>query len=433
MTIEDSCEQSTPESLLRLGIGRMELDWGKVHQFRDHSILFTKEGVKKVPIYSYDYNSEKIIEGEYDGFSSKISSIKIRLDLLGYDLKSIRKMYDDEMLTWQRYSGIENILSFDKFYNVILSLDISKIDTLKPALEFDIGCCDLGEYVKDWVFYDCSIIEHFIDDSSKIKEMDLFVFLENLDPYITLRILADNPENFNKEVFWIPESELDGYLDCKDVNVGCPIDKKILLVTEGKTDTEIISRTLKELFPEISDCFYFIDMQHNDPFKYPFSGCSKLENFCQGLILMNVLNNIIVLFDNDTAGTRSYNNILCKANKMHNLVVIKLPNNDLFSKMQTKRKLEVGPEDIRYEDINGRAVAIECFLDFNKVDQKNLYIRWSSHQKDMDQYQGAFENDIKENLKKEFYKGCLTDGSYDTSKLKLLVEHICSAWTERQH
>ena len=421
MTIEDSCGQSIPESLLRLGIGRMELDWGKLHQFRDHSILFTKECVKKVLIYSYDYNNDKIIEGEYDGFSLKISSIKNRLDLLGYDLKSIRKKYDDEVLTWQRYGGKKNILSFDKFYNVILSLDISKIDTLKPALEFDIDCCDSGEYVKDWVFDDHSIIDHFIDDSSKINEMDLFIFLENLDPYITLRILADNPENFNKEVFWIPESELDGYLDCKDVNVGCPIDKKILLVTEGKTDTEIISRTLKELFPEISDFFYFIDMNGN----YPFGGSSKLENFCKGLISMNVLNNVIVLFDNDTVGSRSYN-ILNKQNKLNNLVVIKLPDNNLFSNMQTK-----GPHGTIWEDINGRAVAIECFLDFNKVDNKNLYIRWSCYLADIDQYQGAFEEKMKQDLKDEFYKCSLTDGSYDTSKLKLLINHIRYAWINR--
>ena len=58
-------------SMITLGIGKMEIDWGKNNVIKNHSCLFQKEDFKKTPYY-YANN-----EVEYKkGFSKNIKSIK---------------------------------------------------------------------------------------------------------------------------------------------------------------------------------------------------------------------------------------------------------------------------------------------------------------------------------------------------------------------
>lgn len=435
MTIENSCEQSnefSTRSLLRLGIERMELDWGKIHNFREHSVLFTKGDVKKVPTYCYDCESEKIIEGEYEGFSSRLSTLRKRLDLLGYDLQSIRKKYDDEVHEWQK-CGTEIKLSFDTFFKVISTLNIASINTVKQAIKNDEDNCDYGEYVKDFVFYNSTIINKFIGKSSKTDESSLFSFLENLDPYIILRILAENPKNIEKDVFWIPETEFDGYQDCNEVCVGCPAEKKILIVTEGPTDKLVLNKSIKELHPEIYDIFRFIDIENDNLLtltnnKFPLNGAGGLETFCKALFSINYQNNIIVVFDNDVAGNRAYSK-LQNLIKPKNFVITKLPHCNLFSKMKTAKKQEPSKESV--EDVNEAAVSIEFFLDFKSIEPfQEPRILWTKDfDNKMNRYQGYIEN---KNLYTDVFKTCnLTDGSYDTRKLELLIKHIYESWLGR--
>lgn len=132
-------------SMITLGIGRMEIDWGKNNSFRNHSILFRTSDVKFIPYYYVDMDSgEPIIEMK-EGYARKLSSIKKRLDLLGYDLVSIRKMYEDIVREHQEY-GYKIILSFDVFYDVLRAINVSEMDTVKAA-EFEGNGYDFGEYV----------------------------------------------------------------------------------------------------------------------------------------------------------------------------------------------------------------------------------------------------------------------------------------------
>lgn len=112
----------------------------------------------------------------------------------------------------------------------------------------------------------------------------------------------------------------------------------------------------------------YIDMEDN----YPFTGTGNLKNFCIGLDRIKIQNNVIVIFDNDAAGCSSYNAIKGKCNTS-NLLILKLPDYDSFTSFET-----IGPQGISNENINGRAVAIECFLDFESVNIPTR-IRWKSY------------------------------------------------------
>lgn len=155
---------------------------------------------------------------------------------------------------------------------------------------------------------------------------------------------------------------------------------------------------------------------------YPFTGTGSLYNFCMGLCRINIRNNIMVIFDNDTIGLEKYHKSqLLK--KPDTLIITKLPDYKDFTSVLT-----LGPHGESREDINGLAVAIECFLDFDSVERIPC-IRWTSYNDNEGKYQGEL---IDKEAYVKVYKKCnLTDGSYNTSKLKYLIEYLINQWIKR--
>ena len=104
-------------SLITLGIGCMEIDWGKNNVFLNHSSLFKPSDVKQIPYYYVDMNTDEPIIEMKEGYERKLSSMKKRLDLLGYNIASIKKMYE-ELLHEHKGYGCDIRLSFDVFCEV---------------------------------------------------------------------------------------------------------------------------------------------------------------------------------------------------------------------------------------------------------------------------------------------------------------------------
>ena len=109
--------------------------------------------------------------------------------------------------------------------------------------------------------------------------------------------------------------------------------------------------------------------------------------------------------------------------KPKNLVLCKLPKAKIFNRFET-----IGPSGKKKANINGKAVAIECFLDFSSVSMEPI-VRWQCFKDKMNQYQGALEN--KEAYIKKFKTANLKDGSYNCDKLKLLIDYLIEEWINR--
>lgn len=405
-------------SIISLGINKMEIDWGKNGIFNNHSVLFQEDDFNQdIPYYYIEYiddDSAKEIVKYKKGARKKLSAVKERLDLLGFDLSSIEKKYNANIKEYEFYTDEKVNLTFEEFYEVIKSLDISKVNTVLASAEGWENGYDLGEYFKECIMGD----EEF---STKIKGKEFHyligTFFENLEPYITLRILAENKSNLDYYVEWHYNDVVEeGWIKRDDVVKELPDKDKILIVTEGSTDSFIIKKTIDTLYPNISDFFMFIDMEEN----YPFTGVGNLKNFCKGLSKINIQNNIIVLFDNDTAGTDSYNTIK-NIPKPKNLVFCHLPEHSEFKEFET-----IGPFGYQKADINGKAVSIECFLDLSS---EKAIVRWNNFNEKIREYQGALEN--KDEYTRKFKKASLLDGSYDCGKLKYLIDYIIKQWLNR--
>ena len=414
-------------SMISLGINKMEIDWGKNNVFNDHSKLFQiNDFDKKV---SYFFVDEVDENGKYkenvlyaNGAKKKLVDIKERLELLGYDLISIEKKYNEHIKEYEFYTETKIELTFNEFSSFIKSLDISKVDNVFSAADRWDNGYDIGEYFRTCILQDKEIAVKVEGIIKKIEReyYDTSDFFEQMDPYIILRILAENELNLDYYVEWRYNDVVEnGWVKREDIVQNLEEKNKILIVTEGSTDSFIIRRTINELYPNIVDFFEFIDMKEN----YPFTGVGNLKNFCQGLSKINTQNNIIVIFDNDTAGRAIYN-VIKDIKKPKNLVFCLLPEHKEFKEFKT-----IGPFGEQKTNINGKAVSIECFLDLSSVTE-NPIVRWKNYDEKMLEYQGALEN--KDAYTSKFKKANLLDGTYDVRKLKYLIDYIIKQWINRK-
>ncbi|WP_435237296.1 HEPN/Toprim-associated domain-containing protein [Psychromonas sp. PT13] len=387
-------------SIVSLGIGYFEIDWGKNNLFINHSKLFLK-GDKKL-INSYDYEGELFQEF---GYSRKLRDVKLRLDLLGYSMGGIEKKYNNIVANFPEYYPEIN-LSFAEFTEVISEIDLSKI-----AFSEDHPDPDLGEYVTKIIFSKPEFAK--LSEKIDITDNDIGTFFENLDPYIQLRIFAENKANLDLDLEWRTQDIIKGGYVNEDELFECIQDKdKFLIVTEGTSDSFVIERAINLLRPDISDFFTYVDMEEG----YPFSGTGNLYKFYQGLVSIKMQNKCLFIFDNDAEGIETFNKCV-DITGPNNIRVTKLPDLDEFNDFLT-----IGPNGEHKVDVNGQAVAIECFLDLSYKNRDTPIIRWSSYKKSLQLYQGSLVG--KDYYTKQFKKVKDREENYDFSKLYFLIDHI---------
>lgn len=389
-------------SICTLSVDKLEIDWGKNNFISNHSALFQKEDLKLIPYYYEGNNIER-----KKGYSKKLISIKHRLNLLGYSMKEVEASFNSNLLYFNQLYETSLPITFEQFYRIIRNVNIKKIDMTKDDYIRDYAHQEFVEY--------CVLNE--IEDFKMLSSgssHQISHLLESLDPYIILRILAENEKNYDLYVNWRTADVIEnGWILEEDIIPNLSEKDKILIVTEGSTDTSVIKRSIDLLYGDVSDFFSFIDMGRN----YPFTGTGNLKNFIQGLSKINILNKIIVILDNDVAGNSVFNSVK-SLNLPPNLKVMTLPHNKDFEKFKC-----IGPHGISYEDINGRAVSIECFLD-HSFSRQDVYVRWTSYDKNMNEYQGNIEP--KNRLIKSFHQNY--NKNYDFSKIKYLIDYMLDVW-----
>jgi hypothetical protein len=380
--------------------GSLKLDWGKNYGFINHSSLFLPSDKKNI---SYHY-ADGIVENK-PGHSSPLIMVKGRLDLCGYSLGSLKLLYEQYR---DPYEG-SNILPFELVAQLLVNVDLNKY---KPAEEYDElarGNFIFGEIA------DIPELKQFQEETG-VSDYDIAYELELIGAYILLRLFAENPQNKNVNIEWQSYDLIEaGWATEEEIFAEVDEKSKFLIVTEGSSDTLIIEKALQLLRPDIADFFSFVDMHNN----YPFTGTGNLYNFCQGLVKIKVQNKILVIFDNDVEGNDKFEKVK-KLDLPDNMRVMTLPYYADFEDFKT-----IGPSGETIENINGKAVAIECFLDFFFKNHELPRIRWTNYSMHHDCYQGSLIN--KDDFVREFKSIRLVGSAYNFSKLNVLIDHIVSA------
>ncbi len=237
-----------------------------------------------------------------------------------------------------------------------------------------------------------------------------------------MRLLAECPDNLTLPVEWGYAPLVNsGWIDPEAARTGPMRHQRTLVATEGSSDVHILSHALNLLRPEVADFFQFIDISQ----RHPFSGIGNLVNFAEGLAKIDVQNQIVFLFDNDAEGVDAAQRVR-QFTLPDNMRVLVLPDLEEFRRFATQ-----GPNGVHTSDINGRAAAIECFLDLRRPGRPPAQIQWTSLKRAPDVYQGALQ--YKDQYTKLFLRqtaATIRDGSYNTRKLEcvldLLIEECSS-------
>ncbi len=423
---------------ISLNIGELSVNWSKNSMGMDHGILFQEKD--RMPVKSEFINYEYFKEKGEDpsnlemAFSTELKKIVPRLELLGFTLNSIKKEYKYLVKNWkEEYQFIEeegqelNVMSFDEFCLFIKKYPIKDLDNTYESYDDSKDRKKTKEQFEYIPTVKCLPYEDFIE-KDPYSELNYFEGLISfLHPYSLLRILAECSTNLDEKVTWQYGPLVDaGWAKLEDFKAIVKRENRFLIATEGSSDVHILKHAFSLLKPEIEDFFYFIDVQKG----HPFSGTGNLTKFAEGLIKIDSLNNILFVFDNDAEGIEAYN----KVNSLElpsNIRVMVLPDLDDFLKFPAK-----GPEGITKTNINGRAAAIECYLDLNLKEYPPAKVIWTNYKKDLDLYQGALE--YKSSYSQAFFnqtKKTIKEETYSIEKLKKVLDSIilcCTSIAEEE-
>lgn len=385
-------------SMITLRLGRLEVDWGKNNFSTNHSPLFRATDLAEADCFYAD----DVVEPK-PAYVRKLRHVLPRLELLGFSLEGCRWAYEEAVRRIPHYYP-EMTVGFNTFCEALRAIDLDQINIVEYDRDFDLGEF-ASTVLTDPAFQEVMPANLTRDDGT---------FFENLDPYVVLRLLGENPANLDRDLVWDIDDVVEGGWVQGNVFEPLADGRRFLIVTEGSSDSTILKAALPMVAPDVEDFFNFIDMREN----YPFTGTGNLVNFCKGLVKIGVQNKIVVVLDNDTAGHAALQK-LRRLQMPPNIRLVQLPDLEAFRAFPT-----LGPSGRLNEDVNGRAVAIECFLDLAFGPKDERAVRWTSFDKEIDAYQGELL--AKEEYTRQFFKH-VGNKDYDLSKLRLLWSHILQA------
>ena len=409
-------------TVIDLRIGPIKIDWAKNNMGADHGALFQEQDRTHIRSdqTNYEYCAEHALDTEpaERAFARPLKSVIPRLELMGHTLTAAQAEYEVQLAEWIELNEDEanspQGLSFSEFVEFLARHPIGVLDdTVVEGFEPDDMARLIGRFAGDPAIVRIPIIEHDFGYSEATYFGGLISFLS---VYSLLRLLALVPENLTADVVWHYGPIVDSGWVNEEAFFPCARrNQTILIATEGSSDVHILKHAISLLMPEVQDFFRFIDVSD----RHPFSGTGSLVKFAEGLVKIDVQNQILILFDNDAEGWAAFEAV--QGYKLPpNMRTMVLPELDDFRDFEA-----YGPQGVQAGDINRRAAAIECYLDLNLPGRPPARVLWTNYKKEYNVYQGSLE--YKDSYMKAFLDQTaetLAAGGYNISKLRIVMDHI---------
>lgn len=207
------------------------------------------------------------------------------------------------------------------------------------------------------------------------------------------------------------------------------IHRKLIVLTEGPTDKWILERSLNVLYPHLSEYFHFFDFKENKV----GGGAGELANIVKAFAAAGIINRIIAVFDNDTAGQAALQ-ALSSISLPENIVTQKYPDIETAINYPT-----LGPTGAVSMDVNGLAGSIEMYLgeDILRIgDGELMPVQWTGYEMKLRKYQGEIQR--KSELQKQFslkLQTCEADASkvnsFDWDGMRAIIQTLCTAFHDK--
>lgn len=414
---------------INLTVGGISLSYSKNHMGIDFGHLFqdsdrTRRRMQEINYNYYVENPEEIADLEISemAFVRTLGRIVPRLQLLNHSLDAARMEYEAvlaeavEMASYADPPEKASFLTFEEFCALACRYPLG---VLKDAyIEYEtpdrerLAQGRFATEAEEFARLPCDRLNNLYYSEKSYLSSHLCI----LSAEAMLRVFALNPANFDIEVVWeFGPLASNGWANINDFQPGARRVQKVLVATEGASDARIIKRALETLRPNVADFFNFIDVDE----RHHFWGTSNLVKFAEGLLRIDIQNKVLFIFDNDAEGVDAYRKLgtLGLPPNMRSMV---LPDLEEFRSFTAR-----GPEGVSQADINGRAAAIECYLDLHLPNYGPPQVLWSNYKKEVDAWHGALE--FKESYQRHFYSQsgkALSEGPYNSTKLQILLDTI---------
>lgn len=320
----------------------------------------------------------------------------LRLEIYGVNMKLAEKHFDSAIS--KEYSegiSIDRIISFDEYLEFVADgLNNYKSSDARSD-DYPMGTIENSLLLGD-----------FYVDGMPI-EIWLYILLKSINKDAVIRYNLTEIINSG----WITDNFYESIKN-----------KKIIVLTEGKTDSKYLKEGLNILFPEISDYYHFMDFEiaNSD------GGASFLVHSVKSFIGSGINNLIIALFDNDTTGKKEITKLKKIKYLPENIKAVQYPNLKLATDYPT-----IGPTGMQNIDINGSACSIELYFGKDILIDNGILtpIQWKGYDNLVNQYQGEIQN--KNKLQKKFEKKLKSKENIrgkDWSDLTSLIKTMIYAW-----
>jgi len=415
---------------ITLDVGGMSIAWAKNGIGPDFGELYIEANRTMVP---------EGTEIDADGFGgaafvAPLRDVVARIALLGHSIAALEGIYEAaavEEADTRAYLNESNsgsgqpidLLSFGAFKAFVAEVTVMDLDnTFVHDTHHEYGSRE----------YDAAVRGRFADDPRAERipttlsggegwsERSHFASLISfLDPYSQLLLLTQNPKNLDAPVTWCYGPLVEaGWAEEDAFQPHARRSDRFLIATEGSSDVHILRHAFANLRPGIADFFHFFDVSES----HPFSGVGNMVRFSEGLAKIDVLNRVVFLLDNDAEGADGLRRILEKPLRP-NMRAMTLPSLPQFERFAT-----IGPEGLGEADINGRAAAIECYLDLRVAGLPDPVVRWSGYKEMSGAYQGALER--KERFARAFLDEFDPKSVQDTRNIEAVLDAIVAECTD---
>ena len=394
-------------SFCDLTLSGYEIDQSKSYISTFWSCFFNEDDKRSRSVrYDFYYtkpitDSDEVPTFEY---AASVETMKLRLEIMGYTLDKVKRKYAE---------GLANALKNRQEYNAEVLTAVGDNDEKHLKTLMNGGFyhwLTLIKYIFDNKItnYSNDLDEHediyrFILEYNDVDE-NLYLGYPNIGIGYFLRAALEAVEPCSELILDITSVVTSGYYEEDEpvcsrtaqmhLDSTLPF-QKIIILTEGSSDSKILSKALKLLYPKVESYFSFLDF---DTYKEE-GGSAMLEKTVKSFAAAGISNKIIALFDYDAAGVAATER-LKKRNFPSNFRVMNLPAIDLADNYPT-----IGPQGIINENVNGRACSIEMYLGIDiltDADNQLAPVKWRNIEPQINTYQGEISR--KADLQKKYLK-----------------------------
>jgi len=381
---------------LFVGSSKNDIDTEIISLFRPHDKIVSGSLAGNLPSHLKHYREALDEDSELKViyYEAPIDVVRDRLDILGYDLATAKEAFRTwiteehnravEMAEEWKDKDSESKDLMEGHYKKeceILS-ELSSEDWIENLKVIQASGLETNYYGRYEGPHEDTAIGYMLSN-------DWYGYL-GYDQFVPLRLAIEAFENSRKLIYDLTDLVWSEYFNYDEdfIEYGLDISaseysskSKAIVLTEGKTDAWILSETFSLLYPHLKDYFSFLDFESTG---YG-GGVGNLANVVKAFAGAGIVNNVIALFDNDTAAVSACKS-LKKLDMPSNIAIRHLPELELLKNYPT-----LGPSGSVDLDVNGMAASIELYFgeDVLRMDGSNLVpIQWTGYDKSAKQYQG---------------------------------------------